>query len=363
MLASNNKVSICIPTYNGGKFIARALHSVLNQTHSDVEVIITDDGSEDNTKSIVTSYANQDSRVKFFENEKSLSVIPNYFQALRHSSGEYVQFLGQDDWLSKNYIATARKYFDGSSNIGAVFTKTVGFILEEDKLKFQHEVYFGGGYYSTKYFAQRVFKTAWGSLSFGALWRRNDAIRAADSILKICEDSDYGALYARGFATDWAFALSVLENYEQLYFCEEAAYIKLGHDFNAGKSFGFRNDRAIDILKSREVIIRCLAPVYREKFAGLFSKVKIEIVSLALVELILNFIKARLNSGFFGGFKVMAYRNLFKELNILQKTLAIVLIPLWIILRGIQFIFRSGQTVKPVSSDRYFVNLDGKFTK
>ena len=58
------KVSVIIPTYNREKFLKRAIESVLSQTFQDFELIVVDDGSNDNTKKIVKEFQNQDNRIK-----------------------------------------------------------------------------------------------------------------------------------------------------------------------------------------------------------------------------------------------------------------------------------------------------------
>lgn len=106
-LAKNKKkplVSICIPTYNGEAYIAETLESALKQTYSNIEIVITDDKSSDNTLEICYKYAKTDSRIKIFENYQNLGLVGNWCESIEKSSSKWVKFLFQDDLLSNNCV-------------------------------------------------------------------------------------------------------------------------------------------------------------------------------------------------------------------------------------------------------------------
>ncbi len=92
------RVSVCIPTYNGEKYIRRQLETILNQLDEEDEVIISDDSSTDSTLAIVESF--QDPRIKILRGNTFHSPIFNMENALKHSTGEYIFLADQDDvWL------------------------------------------------------------------------------------------------------------------------------------------------------------------------------------------------------------------------------------------------------------------------
>ncbi len=96
-------VSIIMPAYNAEKFIGRAIESVLQQDYSNIELIICDDASTDNTCLIAEKY--NDSRVKIIkEKHNSGSAYVPRYKAYMHSIGEYVLNLDADDFLALNYI-------------------------------------------------------------------------------------------------------------------------------------------------------------------------------------------------------------------------------------------------------------------
>lgn len=98
------KISIVMPAYNAGKTIDRAINSVLNQDFQDWELIITDDGSSDNTLAIITEYSNKDKRIRIFSIENSGSAKYPRDYAIYNACSDYILYLDADDYLGENYL-------------------------------------------------------------------------------------------------------------------------------------------------------------------------------------------------------------------------------------------------------------------
>ena len=96
------KVSVIVPFYNVEKYIEKCLESLVNQTLQDIEIIIVNDGSKDNSKKIVQKYIERyPQKIKYLEKENGgLSDARNY--AIPHATGEYVAFLDSDDYVELN---------------------------------------------------------------------------------------------------------------------------------------------------------------------------------------------------------------------------------------------------------------------
>lgn len=93
----NVKVSVIIPVYNMGRFVAECLDSVLGQTLKEIEVICVDDGSVDNSSAVLSAYAAKDRRVKVItQSNQGVAAARN--RALDAARGEFVIFLDPDDW-------------------------------------------------------------------------------------------------------------------------------------------------------------------------------------------------------------------------------------------------------------------------
>lgn len=92
-------VSIIMPSWNTGRFIAESIQSVIDQTYGNWELIIVDDCSTDNTDEVVSSFA--DPRIKYFKNENNSGAALTRNRAMREASGEFIAFLDSDDlWTS-----------------------------------------------------------------------------------------------------------------------------------------------------------------------------------------------------------------------------------------------------------------------
>lgn len=100
------KFSVVIPVYKVEKYLDQCVQSVLGQTHSDLEVILVDDGSPDRCGAMCDAWAKKDDRIRVIHQENGgLSAARN--TGIRHATGEYVLFLDSDDWWENNTVLAA----------------------------------------------------------------------------------------------------------------------------------------------------------------------------------------------------------------------------------------------------------------
>ena len=90
-------VSVLMTAYNREQYIAEAIESVINSTYQNWELIIVDDGSKDNTVAIAKTYADKDTRIKFYRNETNLGDYPNRNKAASYAKGIYLKYVDSDD--------------------------------------------------------------------------------------------------------------------------------------------------------------------------------------------------------------------------------------------------------------------------
>ena len=120
MLFTEGLVSIVIPTYNRARFIGQAVTSALNQTHRELEVIVVDDGSTDNTQSILSTF--EDTRLKIVRLEKNSGRSRARNIALRAARGEYVSFLDSDDYYLPGKIELQVNYLRENPATDMIYT-------------------------------------------------------------------------------------------------------------------------------------------------------------------------------------------------------------------------------------------------
>jgi len=111
-------VSVVIPTYNSAAFLRGAIQSVLSQTYSDFEVVVVDDGSTDNTESVVHSFGDQVCYVK--QQNKGAGAARN--QGIKRSRGEYVAFLDADDLWLPGKLGEQISLMDRDPELGLVYS-------------------------------------------------------------------------------------------------------------------------------------------------------------------------------------------------------------------------------------------------
>ena len=123
MLSSqkNPLVSICIPTYNSAKSLRESLDSIVKQTYSNKEIIISDNASTDETEKIVKEYVEK-YKIKYYRNEKNIGGEANFNRCIELAQGEYIAIYHSDDIYLPNMVEKQVQAFQKSPAIGAVFT-------------------------------------------------------------------------------------------------------------------------------------------------------------------------------------------------------------------------------------------------
>ena len=96
-LSKDPKISVVMPLYKGGKYLHYSLRSIQNQKMKDIEIILIDDNSRDNTPLIIENYMKEDPRIKFIKNEVNRKVLYSKSMATLNSKGKYIIQLDQDD--------------------------------------------------------------------------------------------------------------------------------------------------------------------------------------------------------------------------------------------------------------------------
>ena len=123
-------VSVILPAYNCGKYIGRAIDSMLRQTFPDFELIIVNDGSTDNTEQIIHSF--NDPRLIHVKNAKNEGLINSLNRAIELSRGKYLARMDGDDISQPERLEKQKRYLDQNRDISVVAT-TIEFINEQEE--------------------------------------------------------------------------------------------------------------------------------------------------------------------------------------------------------------------------------------
>ena len=103
------KLSIIIPAFNSERYIKKCIYSILNQKYTNVEIIILDDNSNDNTYQICENIKEIDNRVKIYRNDKNKGVSYSRNLGINYATGEYITFVDADDYIKEDMYYTMIK--------------------------------------------------------------------------------------------------------------------------------------------------------------------------------------------------------------------------------------------------------------
>jgi glycosyltransferase involved in cell wall biosynthesis len=123
--SSTTLVSIALPVYNGGPGLASVIASVLAQSHSRLELVISDNASTDETQEICRRFARSDRRLVYQRQPTNIGLLNNYISAAERSSGAYVRWIGDDDSLEPEYVARTLEAFAEDERRVVVTTQIV----------------------------------------------------------------------------------------------------------------------------------------------------------------------------------------------------------------------------------------------
>lgn len=118
------RVSIGMPVYNGERYIAETLDSLLGQTFEDYELIICDNASTDHTEQICRAYADKDQRIRYTRNAENLGAAKNYRRTLELSSGEYFRWANCDDLFAPEGLGRCVAVLDQDRSVALTYPKT-----------------------------------------------------------------------------------------------------------------------------------------------------------------------------------------------------------------------------------------------
>lgn len=184
------KVSVIVPAYNCEKYIGKCIESICNQTYSNIEILIINDGSKDNTKDVINSFVNKDNRIVYIEQKNSgPSAARN--AGLDNASGEYVMFVDSDDTVSEYYV---KSLLDG-------------ILIEKSDLVCC-------GY---------IDISIYGQLKYSDFTSSSDNIRKENILTKVCKGTG-GVLWCKIFRKDIIDLYNIRMN-KDIYMCEDLIFV------------------------------------------------------------------------------------------------------------------------------------------
>lgn len=119
------RVTMAMPVRNGSAHIRSAIESILAQDFSDLELIVTDNASDDATPEICSEIARADRRLRFVANPKNLGAAPNYNRGFELARGEYLKWCAHDDLISSNYVSSCLAALEADPEASVAYGRTL----------------------------------------------------------------------------------------------------------------------------------------------------------------------------------------------------------------------------------------------
>ena len=178
------KVSIGMPVYNGEKYIREALNSLLTQTYTDFELIISDNASTDKTEEICKEYAGRDIRIKYFRQPHNKGAFFNFNFVLKQSRGEYFMWAAHDDTRDPLFIEKImNRFLESDKTVVAIACETQYTIgLDKQSFFLEGEPFYNKLITSPEERIKYVIKNNYGNLMY-SIFKRDCMYIKGETIL------------------------------------------------------------------------------------------------------------------------------------------------------------------------------------
>lgn len=223
-MVTQELVSILIPTYNRKDLVVRAIESALAQTYKNIEVIVSDNCSEDGTVKFLQMLYGKNNKVRIFKNLKNLGPVKNWINCLNKCSGEYVKLLFSDDTIEYNYIEESVKFLSDES-IGLVYSPVI--IENNFKKRFYYQTYKKSMKILSRKIRDRFILDLNVPVSPGAaLFRREDLLESIKLEIPNSKGKNFNLF---GAGTDLNIYFEILKKYKYIYYLDSTRCYFFGH--------------------------------------------------------------------------------------------------------------------------------------
>ncbi len=355
--SKNPLVSICIPVFNSERFISNAIESCIHQTYRNIEVIVVDNASTDKTREIVLGYAATNPQIKYFRNATTVPIMRNFYKTFEYASGEFVQHVGHDDWLARNYVEEAVSVFEADPLAAGIMHRTISLLFFNNVFTLNGNISIPDDSYSTDYMTKKVLNSEIAGISFLVFMRRKDVLDAESTLIPLFDNPKYGKMYEGAQGTDWIVFLKVLSEYTHFRFSNKTAFIKVGHSSNAGFSFGHDIATPNGILRFRDFARQCLGPIYEEKFPRRLSYMRVVLGASAIIDIIAAVFKNRLSTSYIKKIDCRQIRAFFESYSFIEKTWTVGYASYLLFSRTFNYFFKMRSNLaRLVNSEVFFLD-------
>lgn len=240
-------ITVIITTYNNDKYIKRCIESVINQDYSDLEIVIVDDGSHDNTADICDFFEKKYSNIKVIH-QQNQGTISARKRGVENATSEIVGFIDGDDWIDPNYCSSVMEIFNQHQNLDVIST---GLMFEYIENPVKNHILFDGveaGSYDRK----EIFELIMPGFIYNYIIDRGNITTSVCSKVikrKTALDAINELDEKLTFGEDGAYVLSILSKIDKLYIMHKAYYHYEQHEKTQNNNFNSNSYRQLKKLK------------------------------------------------------------------------------------------------------------------
>jgi len=134
-------ISVCIPVYNGEKYLRECLESVISQSYQHMEILIVDDCSSDSSLKMAEEFAKKDERIRVVRNDANAGLVGNWNRCIQLAKGDWIKFAFQDDFLKSNCVEVFVKAIEDSGGKIPLIVSGRNFLVEGEVSKEKRKYY------------------------------------------------------------------------------------------------------------------------------------------------------------------------------------------------------------------------------
>lgn len=187
----NERVSVIVPIYNSEKYLDKCIESIIAQTYSNIEIILVNDGSQDNSLDIMKEYARQSSKIKLLSRENK-GQFQTRMDGISLATGQYITFIDADDWIDAQMIENMMK-FQNEYNADIIRCSYVDEHIEENRHVINKPAYKDITYVKKQEFKEKVYPVFISTHQINSVWgqlirREKIGQYQGDEKIRIAED-------------------------------------------------------------------------------------------------------------------------------------------------------------------------------
>lgn len=162
--------SVIMPVYNGGRYISKAVNSILQQSYGDFELILVDDRSTDDSWKIISDFAEKDNRIVPCQTSENLGVANARNEGIAHVTGRYLTFVDVDDYVETDLFRLVRERIDETSASLVKYSVIEEYLSDKDELVGSKRVVLEDAVYATANDVRQAILPMERKPLFGYLW-------------------------------------------------------------------------------------------------------------------------------------------------------------------------------------------------